>query len=92
MRKFFWLLVALIGAVAVGGIALQRGETIMISGKVTEANHGVLLNYYEGVARATINGIPLKVGQLVTPPARPDASGSPMIYWSFTAKIEKGAR
>src|SRR5690349_5015923 len=28
MRKFGWALVALIGAVAVGGIALHRGETI----------------------------------------------------------------
>lgn len=28
MRKFLWILVALIGAFAVGGIALHRGETI----------------------------------------------------------------
>ena len=28
MRKLFWILVALIGAFAVGGIALHRGETI----------------------------------------------------------------
>jgi carbon starvation protein len=28
MHKLFWMLVALIGAFAVGGIALQRGETI----------------------------------------------------------------
>jgi carbon starvation protein len=28
MRKVFWMLVALIGAFAVGGVALQRGETI----------------------------------------------------------------
>ena len=28
MRKFLWLLVALTGAFAVGGIALHRGETI----------------------------------------------------------------
>ena len=27
MHKLFWMLVALIGAFAVGGIALQRGET-----------------------------------------------------------------
>ncbi len=28
MRKLFWILVALIGAFAVGGVALKRGETI----------------------------------------------------------------
>lgn len=28
MRKAFWILVALIGAFAVGGVALHRGETI----------------------------------------------------------------
>ena len=28
MRKFLWILVALIGAFAVGGVALHRGETI----------------------------------------------------------------
>jgi len=28
MRKFLWILVAVIGAFAVGGVAVQRGETL----------------------------------------------------------------
>ncbi len=65
----------------------QGGKTMMLNGTVAQEHLGKLVDYYENVGKASVNGLPLSLRPLSTPAARPNASGVPTIYWSFSASI-----
>ncbi len=71
----------------------QKGKTVMLSGAVSQDNISKLTEYYGAVGRSLINGQPVELGPLSTPPARPNAAGTPTVYWSFVIQMgEKGAK
>lgn len=65
----------------------QKGKTVMLGGTVAQENVSSLTDYYEALTKASFNGKPMALGNLVTPPASPGPSGIPIIRWSFTCTL-----